>query len=285
VQINGVDTSPANYPEENAKRLVDREFNLSYMDDLPTGNRILSGVWFSGDKPQLSIESGIAKTLKLKLGDQLTFEVAGEAVTAPITSLRKLDWSSMRVNFFVIMPPALLRTMPQSWITSFYQDPEVKNLDFKISQEYPNITMVDVSASLQQIQDVLNKLSTALGLLFVFALLAAILVLITAMAATQDERYRNAALLKALGASQKMLKSIAMTELFIVGAIAGVLAGVSAAIGAWSLGHYALDIEFNAFTLSVCLGLALGLSATLLAGYRFQKRIQGATAVQCLREC
>jgi putative ABC transport system permease protein len=285
VQVNGVDISPGSYSDENAKRLVDREFNLSYTDQLPAGNRILSGEWISGDQPQISIESGIAKTLKLKLGDQLTYEVAGETVIAPVTSIRKLDWSSMRVNFFVIMPAALLRSMPQSWITSYYQAPNLDGLDFQINQAYPNVTTVDVSASLQQIQDVLNKLSTALGLLFLFTLTAAILVLMTAMAATQDERYHNAALLKAIGASHKMLKQIAMTELFIVGAVAGLLAGISAAVAAWCLGRYVMDIEFNAFAQSIALGLALGVGATMLAGFRFQQRIQGATAVQCLREC
>jgi len=105
------------------------------------------------------------------------------------------------------------------------------------------------------------------------------------MAATQDERYRNAALLKAIGASQKMLKQIAITELFIIGSVAGLLAGISAGAAAWCLGRYVMDIEFNAFTQAIALGLVLGLGATMLAGYRFQKRIQGATAVQCLREC
>lgn len=285
VQVNGVDISPVSYSDENAKRLVDREFNLSYTDQLPAGNRILSGQWIAGDQPQISIESGIAKTLKLKLGDQLTYEVAGETVSAPITSIRKLDWSSMRVNFFVIMPPALLRSMPQSWITSYYQAPNLDGLDFQINQAYPNVTMVDVSASLQQIQEVLNKLSTALGLLFIFTLMAAILVLMTAMAATQDERYRNAALLKAIGASQKTLRQIAVMELLIIGTVAGLLAGISAGMAAWCLGRFVMDIEFNAFAQSIALGFVLGVSATMFAGYRFQKRIQGATAVQCLREC
>lgn len=201
IAINGQDIAPMDYSEKNARRLVDREFNLSYTEQLPTGNRIISRAWIAGAKPQISMEAGIAKTLKLKLGDQLTFKVAGEPVTAPITSLRKLDWGSMRVNFFVIMPPALLSNMPQSWITSYYQSPNKDILDFALSQAYPNITLVDVSASLQQIQEVLNKLSAALGLLFAFTIIAAILVLVAAIAATQDERFRNAALLKAMGAS------------------------------------------------------------------------------------
>ena len=284
VELNGRDISSADYSEENAKRLIDREFNLSYTEQLPLGNRIVSGKWISGDSPQVSIETGIAKTLKLKLGDQMTFEVAGEKISAPITSLRKLDWGSMRVNFFVIMPPSQLSALPQSWITSYYQNPNKETLDFQLSQAYPNLTLVDVSASLKQIQDVLNKLSAALGLLFAFTIVAAILVLIAAIAATQDERYRNAALLKAMGASRAVLTQIARNELLVIGFTAGLLAGIASGLAAWALGRFVMEIEFNAFAQAILMGLAFGVIASMAAGYRFQNRIQGATAIECLRE-
>ncbi len=284
IEINGREISTADYSEENARRLVDREFNLSYTDQLPSGNRVVTGQWIRGSDPQISMEMGIAKTLKLKLGDQMTFEVAGEKISAPITSLRKLDWGSMRVNFFVIMPPAQLSSLPQSWITSYYQSPNKADLDFDLSQAYPNLTLVDVSASLRQIQDVLNKLSAALGLLFAFTIIAAILVLIAAIAATQDERFRNAALLKAMGASRAMLSQIARMELLMIGLAAGLLAGITAGIAAWALGRYVMEIEFNAFAQSILMGMIFGVVASLAAGYRFQNRIQGATAIECLRE-
>ena len=284
VELNGRDISSADYSEENAKRLIDREFNLSYTDQLPLGNRIVSGKWISGDSPQVSIETGIAKTLKLKLGDQMTFEVAGEKISAPITSLRKLDWGSMRVNFFVIMPSSQLSALPQSWITSYYQNPNKETLDFQLSQAYPNLTLVDVSASLKQIQDVLNKLSAALGLLFAFTIVAAILVLIAAIAATQDERYRNAALLKAMGASRAVLTQIARIELLVIGFTAGLLAGIASGLAAWALGRFVMEIEFNAFAQAILMGVSFGVIASMAAGYRFQNRIQGATAIECLRE-
>ena len=284
IEVNGREVAPVDYSEENARRLVDREFNLSYTDQLPLGNRIVSGEWIQGTSPQISMEAGIAKTLKLKLGDQIAFEVAGEKVSAPITSLRKLDWGSMRVNFFVIMPPAQLSGMPASWITSYYQNPNKDILDFELSQAYPNLTLVDVSASLQQIQEVLNKLSAALGLLFAFTIIAAILVLIAAIAATQDERFRNAALLKAMGASRSVLSKIARMELLLIGLAAGLLAGIAAGAAAWVLGRYVMEIEFNAFAQSILMGITFGVVASLAAGYRFQNRIQAATAVECLRE-
>ena len=284
IEINNQDITPVNFSEENARRLVDREFNLSYTAQLPPGNRIVSGDWIDGDKPQISMESGIAKTLKLKLGDQLTFEVAGEKVTAPITSLRKLDWGSMRVNFFVIMSPAQLGQLPQSWITSYYQNPSKETLDYKLSQAYPNLTIVDVSTSLQQIQEVINKLSAALGLLFAFTIIAAILVLSSAIAATQDERYKNAALLKALGASHKVLAQIARVELLLIGSLAGLLAGLASGIAVWALGRFVMEIEFHAFGEAILMGVGFGVAASLLAGYRFQGQIQKATAIECLRE-
>jgi putative ABC transport system permease protein len=284
IEMNGKDIAPNNYVEENAKRLIDREFNLSYTDQLPSGNQIVAGKWIDGDAPQISMETGIAKTLKLKLGDQLTFEVAGEKISAPITSLRKLDWGSMRVNFFVIMPPAQLQTLPQSWITSYYQEPQQESLDFQLSQSYPNLTIVDISASLQQIQEVLNKLSSVLGLLLAFTLAAAILVLMTAIAATQDERYKNAALLKALGASRQTLANIANIELVMVGLVSGVLAGLFSGIAAWVLGRYVMEIQFNAFGQAILMGVLFGVIACLASGFRFQRRIQKATAIECLRE-
>ena len=284
IEINSRPITPNNYTEDNARRLVDREFNLSYTSELPDGNRITAGKWIEGTAPQISLEVGIAKTLKLKLGDLMMFEIAGEKIVAPITSLRKLDWGSMNVNFFVIMPPAQLSNMPQSWITSYYQGASLEGLDFRLAQTYPNLTIVDVAGSLRQIQDVLNRLSSVLGLLFTFTIAAAILVLVAAIAATQDERFRSAALLKAVGASRSLLQKIAITELLVIGVLAGVLAGLAAGIAAWALGRFVLEIEFNAFLQSLAMGITFGVSACLLAGYRFQKRIQTATAMECLRE-
>ncbi|WP_448487718.1 ABC transporter permease [Polynucleobacter sp.] len=284
VEVNGKTIGPNDYVDENARRLVDREFNLSYTEQLPEGNRITSGKWIEGSAPQVSLEAGIAKTLKLKLGDQMTFELAGEKVTAPITSLRKLDWSSMKVNFFVIMPPAMLEQMPQSWITSYYQSAAIEGLDYQLAQTYPNLTIVDVATSLRQIQDVLDRLSSVLGLLFAFTIAAAILVLVAAIAATQDERFRSAALLKAVGASRALLRKIALAELLIIGVLAGALAGLAAGMAAWALGRFVLEIEFNAFAQSLAMGISFGVVACLLAGFRFQRKIQTTTAMECLRE-
>lgn len=284
IEVNGKPIGPNDYAEDNARRLVDREFNLSYTDQLPDGNRVTAGKWITGSAPQISLEAGIAKTLKLKLGDQMSFEIAGEKIIAPITSLRKLDWGSMRVNFFVIMPPAQLAGMSQSWITAYYQSSAIEGLDFQLAQSYPNLTIVDVAISLQQIQEVLDRLSSVLGLLFAFTIAAAILVLLAAIAATQDERFRSAALLKAVGASRQLLSRISIIELVFIGVIAGALAGLSSGAAAWALGRFVLEIEFNAFLQALSMGVSIGVIVSLMAGYQFQRKIQSATAMECLRE-
>ena len=283
--INGREVMPDDYQTDNARRLVDREFNLSYTDQLPIDNQLISGQWFGNvATPEISIESGIAKTLDLKLGDQMRFEIAGQKITAPITSMRKLDWGSMQVNFFVIFPTKALEDFPKSWITSYHQTKNVDSLDLKLAQTYPNLTIVDIENSIRQIQEVLNRLASALGLLLVFTLCAAILVLFAAIGSTQDERFRDAALLKAVGASKRTLAQWVMIELATIGVLSGLLGGLAASATTWALGRYLLEIEFYSFGTAIALGVILGLCVSLLAGFRLQQKIQTASTMECLRE-
>ena len=236
--INEREVMPDNYQTDNARRLVDREFNLSYTNQLPSDNQLVAGQWFGNSvTPQISIESGIAKTLNLRMGDQMSFDIAGQKITAPITSMRKLDWGSMQVNFFVIFPPKALDDFPKSWITSYHQPKERENLDLKLAQTYPNLTIVDIENSIRQIQEVLNRLASALGLLLVFTLCAAILVLFAAIGSTQDDRFRDAALLKAVGASKRTLAQLVVIELTTIGFLSGLLGGLAASATTWALGR------------------------------------------------
>ncbi len=283
--INEREVMPDNYQTDNARRLVDREFNLSYTNQLPSDNQLVAGQWFGNSAtPQISIESGIAKTLNLRMGDQMSFDIAGQKITAPITSMRKLDWGSMQVNFFVIFPPKALDDFPKSWITSYHQPRDRENLDLKLAQTYPNLTIVDIENSIRQIQEVLNRLASALGLLLVFTLCAAILVLFAAIGSTQDDRFRDAALLKAVGASKRTLAQLVVIELTTIGFLSGLLGGLAASATTWALGRYLLEIEFYSFGTAIGLGIVLGVCVSLLAGFRLQQKIQTASTMECLRE-
>jgi putative ABC transport system permease protein len=231
--INGKPVSEADYTEERARRLVEREFNLSYFDAPPAHNTVVAGKWFAprAEPPaeELSVEEGIAKTLGWKMGDRLTFTVGGESFSARITSMRKLRWDSMRVNFFVIGPPGLIGRFPASYISAFRLDPAHESLMNELTARFPNLTLVDVGAAVRQAQDVIDQVITAVQVVFLFALGAGILVLYSALVATEDERRREAAVMRVYGASRAQVTGSQRVEFLAMGLLAGLLATAGAA--------------------------------------------------------
>jgi putative ABC transport system permease protein len=285
--INDQVVLPQDFEDSRAQRLVDREFNLSYAADLPDKNKVTAGAWHGNTRaPEVSIEKGLAKTLSLKLGDSLVFDIAGIPVKASVTSIRELDWGSMRVNFFAILPPHLLNEMPQTWITAYKQGPlvpQVLPLDISVVAQFPNVTVVDVESALNQVQDVLNKLSAAVELLFGFTVIAGILVLAAALASTQDERLKDAGLLKTLGASQAQIKRAFYTELSVIGFIAGLMASLGAIGVGWALATHVFEFNLPIPWIVIIYGVVFGVSACILGGLWLQRKISHTSASEVLR--
>jgi len=229
VALNGKPVREADYTEERARRLIEREFNLSYMESLPSHNKLTAGRWLDTDKNEISVEEGISRTLGWKLGDELTISVGGESFSARITSLRKLRWDSMKVNFFVIAPPRLLAPYPASFISAFRVEPGGEEAMNELAARFPNLTIVDVGAAVRQAQGVIDSLITAVELVFLFALLGGLLVLYSALIATEDERRREAAVMRVYGASRAQVTGAQRAEFLAMGAIAGLLATLGAA--------------------------------------------------------
>lgn len=214
-----------------ARRQAEREFNLSYMDTMQPNNQVVAGRWFNAQDLKtgaLSVEEGIAKRLGWKIGDKLTWQIAGQDFSAPITSIRRLEWDSMQVNFFVIGTPGLFRDAPASYITSFHLPAVQAPVMNKVSQRFSNLTIVDMSAILRQAQGVIEQVVKAVQLVFLFALGAGLLVLYSALLSTQDERQQEAALMRALGASRAQILASQRTEFAVLGLVSGVLAAAGA---------------------------------------------------------
>lgn len=233
--INDRPVRAEDYADERSRQLVEREFNLSPMTLPPRHNVVIDGRWFGPEdlaRGALSIEAGIAKTLDVKLGDRLTWSVAGETFSAPVTNVRRLDWDSMQVNFFVIATPALLDGLPTSYITSFHLDEARSAAMTGLVRAFPNLTVIDTSAILQQALELMQRMVAAVQLVFLFALGAGVLVLYTALLGSQGERIREAALMRTLGASRAQVAAAQRTEYLAIGLLAGGLA----AIGAVSIG-------------------------------------------------
>ncbi len=245
VAINGKPVKPDDYSEERAQRLVEREFNLSHADVAPPQNPVVSGRYTPNEADAFSVEEGLAKTLGLHLGDRLSFDMAGTTQEGRITSLRKVDWSSMRVNFFVMAPSAQMPQWPVSYITAFRVPPTAK-LDRDLVQRFPNITVVDVSATLAQVQGVLSQVITAVEFLFVFTLAAGLIVLMAGLMTSRERRAREWAVLRSLGATQALLARVQRVELLGVGALAGTLAATAALAMGWALAVKVFDFEWNA---------------------------------------
>ena len=228
--VNGKPVSEADFSDERAKRLVEREFNLSYAESLPGHNQIAAGRWFAPQAKELSAEEGIAERLGWKLGDELTFTVGADRFSARISSLRKLRWDSMKINFFVIVPPALLEGFPASFVSAFRVEPGGESALDELTRRFPNLTLVDVSAALRQAQGIVDQVISAVQFVFLFALGAGLLVLYSALVATEDERRREAAVMRVYGASRAQVMGSQRVEFLAMGLVAGLLATLGAAV-------------------------------------------------------
>ncbi|MGB3429485.1 MAG: FtsX-like permease family protein [Burkholderiaceae bacterium] len=284
VEVNGRQVGPENYTGDRAQRLVDREFNLSYASDAPTHNRITAGRWFRDGSDEISVEEGIANTLGLKLGDAMTFDIAGQRVTGRITSLRKVNWDSMRANFFVIMPPSLLADKPASFITAFHLPAARAGVAGELLREFPNLTVIDTTAVFRQVQAVIDQVVAAVEFLFVFTLAAGVLVLYAALASSRDERVREAALLRALGASRQQLSRAQVAEMICVGGLAGLLAAIGASAIGWALARYAFEFDYMVSPWVFVSGVGGGALAALVGGWFGLRGVLKTPPLATLRE-
>ncbi|SHN29627.1 ABC transporter permease [Rhizobacter sp. OV335] len=282
VAVNGKPTTADDLQEERAKRLLDREFNLSHDATLPQHNTVTAGRWTPDEAGGLSVEEGLAETLHLKLGDTLRFDIAGITAEGKITSLRKVDWGSMRANFFVMFPNAQMPDLPATYLTAF-RAPATPGFDNALSREFPNITAVDVSASLSQVQQVLDQVIRAVEFLFGFTLAAGLVVLFAAVTATREARAREFAVMRALGASAKLLGQVQRAELLGVGALAGFLASVAAAAVGWALAKYVFQFSWNPSPWLPLGGSLAGALLALAAGWWGLREVVSRPVIETLR--
>jgi putative ABC transport system permease protein len=262
VAVNGRAVSAEDFRDDRSQRLVEREFNLSHSATLPVHNRVVAGRWSDDEPGAVSVEEGLAQSLGLKLGDTMRFDIAGLSAEGRITSLRQVDWGSMRVNFFVIFTQAQMADVPATFISAF-RAPATAGFDNALSRAFPNITNVDVSASVAQVQAVLDQVIRAVEFLFGFTLAAGVVVLFAAISATREARAREFAVMRAMGAGRVLLARVQRAELLGVGALAGVLAALAAIAVGWGLATYVFEFRWSA---SPWVPLAGGAAGAVLAG-------------------
>ena len=310
VAINGKPVNPNDFSDDRAQRLVDREFNLSHAAERPPHNEISAGRWQPNEAGAVSVEQGLAETLGLKLGDRMTFDIAGTPAEGKITSLRKVDWASMHANFFVMFPLAEMPDMPITYIAA-YRAPEIwpqrasasreslppegaratlgrpgggaAGFDNALVRQFPNITNVDMSATLAQVQRVLDQVIRAVEFLFGFTLMAGLIVLFAAVSATREERAREFAIMRAVGASSRLLGDVQRAELVGVGLLAGFLASAVAVGVGWAMARYAFEFNWTASPWVPLAGSAVGAVLALVAGWWGLRDVLRRPVVETLR--
>ncbi|MEJ2794506.1 FtsX-like permease family protein [Iodobacter sp. LRB] len=275
---------PENFQEDRAKHLAEREFNLSWGDILSNDNRIVAGKPLNDAEPGFSVEAKLATTLNIKLGDVLSFDIAGSTVTAPVVNLREVNWDSFRVNFFVVASKALVADLPTSLITSFHLSEAQKTIVPELVQALPNVTIIDVGQVLAEVRRILDLSAAALRLVFLFCIAAGVTVLFAALDTTESERAREAAILRALGATSKKLRSVWLFESLLVGGIAGLVAGLMASIGGMVIGQELLElpVAFN-YWLPFA-SLLAGAAITALAVLRRLHKLSKTSPLVLLRD-
>ena len=212
---------------DNGRKGVGRELNLTWREQLPNENIIEQGQWWRDDKAQVSIEKTIAERLDIKLGDNLTFQLGNETFIVPVTSIRKVNWQSMQPNFYMIFSPQVLADFPASYISSVHVPVQQKKLIQNFLSAYPTISVIDVDAMIAQLRKVIDQVSKAVEFILVLVVFAGCLVLIAQVQASMEEREREIAILRTLGAKGHLLRNSILLEFVALGAIAGFMASVA----------------------------------------------------------
>ncbi|HEX7374652.1 MAG TPA: FtsX-like permease family protein, partial [Steroidobacteraceae bacterium] len=242
--INGVAVSQIAFHSDRAKEFVEREANLTYTKRLREDNKIVAGAWWKegdGGGARVSVEQDYAERLGIGLGDTLAYDVAGEMVSARVTSLREVRWDSFQPNFFVVFSPGVLEQVSGTLITSVHVEPSQRPALVDLVKQFPEVTIIDIDALLSQVRDVMDKATLAVQYVFLFTLLAGLMVLLAAVQATRDERRYESAMLRTLGASRKVVFQGVAAEFIVL----GVLAGLLAATGATIVGYFLANEVFN----------------------------------------
>ena len=283
--INQDKTGPENYQEPRAQRLVSREFNLSWARNMQPDNRLVKGGWWSENEKDIyfSVEEGIAETLGIETGDRLTYRIADQTITGLVKNIRWVEWDSFNVNFFVVANPGSIEKYPATYITSFYLPQADKTILNNLVREFPSITIIDVDAILTQVRQVMDQVIKAIEFVFIFTLMAGILVLVAALQTTHDERVHESALLRALGASHKQIMSGMCAEFIALGLLAGILAAFAATIMELLLAKFIFHMEITVTLVIWFAGPLAGTVIIVLAGIAATRHVLSTPPIVVLQ--
>jgi len=246
VAINGKAIAALHFPGRRGRGFAEREQNLTWAAELGDDNRIVEGRWWTqreAGAPLVSLAVEFQEAMGLKLGDHLSFDVAGEPLEVTVASFRKVKWDSFKPNFFIEFPPGLLDSAAGTYMTSAFLTP-TSGAMAQLVHRFPGVSVFNVGDLLAQVRAVIDKAVTAVQSVFVFTLLAGLTVLFAAVQASGEERGYEIAILRVLGAGRPMIFASVLSEFSLMGALAGLLAATGASLGGAWLAH-ALELNYR----------------------------------------
>jgi putative ABC transport system permease protein len=221
---------------------VNRELNLTWQSDLPDHNPLTAGTW-PPKTGEVSMDEGIAGRLKIKLGDTLTFSGDTQSFSAKVTSLRQVDWESLKPNFYFIFPPGALDNQPQTWLTSFRYDGDGKVLT-QLNRQFPTLSLLDIGSILKQVGGVLQQVSKALEVMVVLVVICGGLLLLAQVQVGMRQRRQELVVYRTLGAGKRLLRGTLWCEFALLGLVAGIAAAVGAEAALWLLQTKVFDFPW-----------------------------------------
>lgn len=235
--------------ESQGERAVSRDLSLTWSATMATDNTLLAGEWWPDTLPDdeslISIESGLADSLGVEVGDVLSFVIAGQVLDARVLNIREVNWDNFTPNFYIIFSPGSLDNMPATLLTSFSLPSEKRAELRDLARAFPAMTLLEVEALLKQIRDILAQVTLAVEYVMVFVLLAGFTVLFAALQSTLDNRLYEGALLRTLGARKALLRQANRLEFALLGSLAGIMAIVAAELITWLLYRFALNLDWS----------------------------------------
>lgn len=287
-EVNGKKVTGADYEAEGMRtqRLAEREFNLSSMAVFGEDNKLVAGKYWSADHVgdiEMSVEEEFAAALSWKIGDVVSFDVAGQKLTAKITSLRKVEWGSFKPNFFVVISPGGLEGFSASYISAMHVPMEKQKAMDNLVREYPNLSVIDVDAVLKQVRSTIDQVTRVVESVFYFSLLAGLLVLLAAVQASQDDRMREAGVMRVLGASQKQLRLAQATEFASLGLLSGLVASISASVITSLISEQVFNLPWTFEYSLIAYGIIGGCSLALVAGLWATRKVTRVPPMETLR--
>ena len=211
--------------DEEARAGIGRELNLTWLETPPAHNEIVQGQWFNENTlAEASIEESMLERLDVELGDTLTFLIGAQSFDAKITSVRKVNWATLKPNFFIILSPDVLKDFPATYISSVRIEPDQKRDFSQLLRSYPTVTAIDVGNFVKQIQSTIEQVSLAIGFVLTIVVLCGALVLISQVQASLGERMQEIVILRTLGAKSRLIKNATLYEFLLLGGLAGLVA-------------------------------------------------------------